>query len=71
MGEAMVRINKFMPIKLTIHDAVYGLAQFYKAEDMRQQLILELRKSPEWAKDCPLDAEAGYGQDMSFKMSKL
>jgi DNA polymerase I-like protein with 3'-5' exonuclease and polymerase domains len=71
MGEAMVRIHKRYPIVLTIHDACYSVVPEQEAEDARRFIITELRKAPEWAEGIPLDAEGGFGKDLSFKMSKL
>lgn len=71
MGEAMVRIHKRYPIVLTIHDACYSVVPEHEAEEARRFIITELRKAPEWAENIPLDAEGGFGKDLSFKMSKL
>ena len=71
MGEAMVRINKKYPAALTIHDAVYCVVPEEEAEEAKRFIITELRVPPAWAKGCPLDAEGGYGRDLSFKMKKL
>lgn len=71
MGEAMVRIHKRYPIVLTIHDACYSVVPEQEAEYARRFIITELRKAPEWAEGIPLDAEGGFGKDLSFKMSKL
>ena len=71
MGEAMVRIHKRYPVALTIHDAVYCVVPEEEAEEARRFIITELRKEPEWAPGIPLDAEGGYGQNLSFKMTKL
>ncbi len=71
MGEAMVRINKRYPVALTIHDAVYCVVPEHEAEEARRFIITELRKEPSWAPGIPLDAEGGYGENLSFKMTKL
>lgn len=71
MGEAMVRIHKRYPVALTIHDAVYCVVPEEEAEDARRFIITELRKAPAWAPNIPLDAEGGYGKNLSFKMTKL
>lgn len=71
MGEAMVRINKRYPVALTIHDAVYCVVPEAEADEARRFIITELRVPPTWAQDIPLDAEGGYGDDLSFKMKKL
>ena len=71
MGEAMVRVNKKYPVGLTIHDALYCVVRAEEAKQARVDIITELRKSPVWLPNMPLDAEGGYGSDLSFKMKKL
>jgi hypothetical protein len=71
MGEAMVRVNKVYPVGLTIHDALYCVFRVEEAEQARVDIITELRKAPTWLPNMPLDAEGGYGEDLSFKMKKL
>lgn len=71
MGEAMVRVNRKYPVALTIHDAVYCVVPTEQAEEARRFIITELRKAPSWLPGIPLDAEGGYGEDLSFKMKKL
>ena len=71
MGEAMVRINKKYPAALTIHDAVYCVVPEEEADEAKRFIITELRVPPVWASGLPLDAEGGYGRDLSFKMKKL
>lgn len=71
MGEAMVRVNKKYPVGLTIHDALYCVVRAEEAEQARVDIITELRKAPTWLPNMPLDAEGGYGEDLSFKMKKL
>jgi len=67
----MVRVNKLYPAGLTIHDAVYCAVRAEEAEQARVDIITELRKAPDWLPDMPLDAEGGFGNDLSFKMTKL
>lgn len=71
MGEAMVRVNKKYPVGLTIHDALYCTVPSEEAEGVVSFIVSELRKSPEWLPNMPLDAEGGYGEDLSFKMKKV
>lgn len=71
MGEAMVRVHKAYPIALTIHDALYVVVPEEEAEEARRFIIKELRKTPEWLPNTPLDAEGGIGDSLSFKMEKL
>lgn len=71
MGEAMVRVNKKYRVALTIHDALYCVVPEAEAEEARRFIITEMRKAPSWLPGIPLDAEGGYGDDLSFKMTKL
>lgn len=71
MGESMVRVHKRYPVGLTIHDALYCAVRAEEAEQARIDIITELRKAPAWLPDMPLDAEGGFGEDLSFKMKKL
>jgi DNA polymerase len=71
MGEAMVRVHKRYPIGLTIHDALYCAVRAEEADQARIDIITELRKAPTWLPNMPLDAEGGFGSDLSFKMKKL
>jgi len=71
MGEAMVRIDKSIPVALTIHDAVYCVVPESEVESTKQLIVSELKKEPSWAPGLPLDAECGSGESLSFKMSKL
>ena len=71
MGEDMVRVNKLYPVALTIHDAVYCVVDDSKAEQAVRDIVTELRKAPAWLADMPLDAEGGYGKNLSFKMKKV
>ena len=71
MGEAMVRVNKKYPVGLTIHDSLYFVIQSEQADEALFFIVEELRKAPVWLPNMPLDAEGGYGNDMSFKMHKV
>jgi DNA polymerase len=71
MGESMVRVHKRYPIGLTIHDALYCAVRAEEADQARIDIITELRKAPTWLPNMPLDAEGGFGSDLSFKMKKL
>lgn len=71
MGEDMVRVHKRYPVSLTIHDAIYCAVKEDEAEQAVRDIVTELRKSPAWLPNMPLDAEGGYGKDLSFKMKKV
>ena len=71
MGEAMVRIHKTYPVALTIHDAVYCVVPEEQAEKALRDIIIEMRCPPTWAPGIVLDAEGGYGKNLSFKMKKV
>lgn len=71
IAEAMLRIEKKYRILLTIHDAVYLLAQEDKADSVLRFVIEQLRVPPVWMPDIPLDAEGGFGRSLDFKMGKI
>lgn len=71
IAEAMLRIEKKHRILLTIHDAVYLLAQEDKADAVLRFVIEQLRVPPVWMPDIPLDAEGGFGRSLDFKMGKI
>ena len=71
MGEAMVRIHKRYPVALTIHDACYLVVPEAEADTALKFVIQELKREPAWAPGIPLDAEGGYGNNLSFKMGKV
>lgn len=71
MGEAMVRIHKRYPVALTIHDACYLVVPEADADTALKFVIQELKREPAWAPGIPLDAEGGYGANLSFKMGKV
>lgn len=71
MGEAMVRIHKKYPVALTIHDACYLVVPEAEADTALKFVIQELKREPVWAPGIPLDAEGGYGNNLSFKMGKV
>jgi hypothetical protein len=71
MGEAMVRVHKKYPVGLTIHDALYGIVPTEQSLEAMKFIVEELRKPPEWLPNIPLDAECGFGDNLSFKMKKL
>jgi DNA polymerase len=71
MGEAMVRVHKKYPVGLTIHDALYGIVPTEQSLEAMKFIVEELRRPPEWLPNIPLDAECGFGDNLSFKMKKL
>lgn len=71
MGEAMVRVHKKYPVGLTIHDALYGVVPTENVLEAMSFIVEELRRPPEWMPGIPLDAECGFGDNLSFKMKKL
>lgn len=71
MAEAMVRIGKRYPVALTIHDACYLVVEEHEADEALQFVIRNMKQAPAWMPDIPLDAEGGYGKDLSFKMKKV
>lgn len=65
MGEQMLAISKKYPIVLTVHDAVYILAEQSEAESAMEFVLKEMRTPPAWMPDIPLDAEAAFGSTLA------
>lgn len=61
MGEQMITIGKKYSIVLTVHDAVYILADRDEAPQAMQYMLDVMRTPPAWMPDIPLDAEAAFG----------
>jgi DNA polymerase I-like protein with 3'-5' exonuclease and polymerase domains len=64
MGEAMARINKKYPIKLTVHDSCYVVVPEDEAQTAYDFMMAEMTKSPIWAPGLPLAAEGGIGDNL-------
>lgn len=64
MGEAMARINKKYPIRLTVHDSCYVVVPEDKAQEAYDFIMVEMTKSPTWAPGLPLAAEGGIGNNL-------
>lgn len=64
MGEAMERINKKYPIRLTVHDSCYVVVPEDEAQEAYDFIMAEMTKSPVWAPGLPLAAEGGIGNNL-------
>lgn len=62
IGDQLVKIAKYYPVVLTVHDAIACLApreEVFTALDLVQEVM---RSVPEWAAGLPLNCEAGYNE---------
>lgn len=64
MGDAMVRINKRYPIKLTVHDSCIIIVPEEEAQIAYDFVQNEIIKTPIWAPGLPLAAEGGIGNTL-------
>ena len=64
MGEAMARINKKYPIKISVHDSCYVVVPEDEAQAAYDFMMAEMTKSPVWAPGLPLAAEGGIGDNL-------
>lgn len=64
LAERLPIIRKRYPIKLTIHDANYILADEGKAGPALAWMIKQMITPPDWMPDIPLDAEGGWGRTL-------
>ena len=71
MGESMVRVHKNYPVGLTIHDALYCSVENSQIMEAMKLIVENLRRAPKWMPGIPLDAECGFGDNISFKMKPL
>ena len=71
MGESMVRVHKKYPVGLTIHDALYCSVENSQIMEAMKLIVENLRRAPKWMPGIPLDAECGFGDNISFKMKPL
>lgn len=64
MGEAMARINKVYPIRLTVHDSCVVVVPEDGAQKAYDFMMAELIKTPIWAPNLPLAAEGNIGDNI-------
>jgi hypothetical protein len=61
IGEQMLLIAKRYKVVLTVHDSIACCVPYYEADDCKAYVEECMRWTPEWAKDLPVDCEAGIG----------
>ena len=61
IGEQMLLIAKRYKVVLTVHDSIACCVPYYEADYCKAYVEECMRWTPEWAKDLPVDCEAGIG----------
>jgi len=64
MGEAIVKISKRYPVKLTVHDSCYVVVPEDEAQEAYDFMMTEMTRTPEWAPGLPLAAEGSIGSNL-------
>ena len=64
MGEAIVRISKRYPVKLTVHDSCYVVVPEDEAQEAYDFMMAEMTRTPDWAPGLPLAAEGSIGSNL-------
>lgn len=62
IGEQMLRVAKKYRVVMTVHDAIGCIVPENEADTGKEYVELCMRLRPEWAKDLPLNCEAGVGR---------
>jgi DNA polymerase len=62
IGEQMLMIAKKYKVVMTVHDAVACIAPKAEVESAKEYVEMCMRMRPKWARDLPLNCEAGYGK---------
>lgn len=65
MGEGLLRIQKFTPVRLTIHDAAYWMAPDAEAEVSLARGIACITAPIRYCPGLPLAAEGAYGKTLA------
>jgi len=64
MGEAIVKISKRYPVKLTVHDSCYVVVPEDEAQEAYDFMMTEMTRTPDWAPGLPLAAEGSIGSNL-------
>ena len=64
MGEAIVKISKRYPVKLTVHDSCYVVVPEDEAQEAYDFMMAEMTRTPDWAPGLPLAAEGSIGSNL-------
>jgi DNA polymerase len=62
IGEQMLRVAKKYKVAMTVHDAIGCIVPANEAQTGKEFVELCMRIRPEWAKELPLNCEAGVGK---------
>jgi DNA polymerase len=62
MSDAMLRIDRELPVVMHVHDEIAVLAPESQAQETLDFMIAEMTKAPSWCPTIPLAAEGGYDQ---------
>lgn len=60
IGEQMVKINKIVPVTLTVHDSIVPIAPASEAEGIVKEIERIMSTAPDWAPGLPLACEIKY-----------
>jgi DNA polymerase len=62
IGEQMLMVAKKYKVVMTVHDAIACIVPEHEVETAKEYVELCMRLRPKWAKELPLNCEAGYGR---------
>jgi len=62
IGDQMLLIAKKYRVVMTVHDAIACIVPKDEVERAKEYVEVCMRIRPEWAKELPLNCEAGYGE---------
>jgi len=63
IGEQMLMVAKKYKVVMTVHDAIALIAPEHEVETAKEYVELCMRLRPKWARELPLNCEAGYGKN--------
>lgn len=62
IGDQMLLVAKKYKVAMTVHDAIGCVVPEAEVETAKEYVELCMRIRPQWAKELPLNCEAGYGK---------
>ena len=62
IGEQMLMVAKKYKVVMTVHDAIACIVPEHEVETAKEYVELCMRLRPKWARELPLNCEAGYGR---------
>jgi hypothetical protein len=62
IGEQMLMVAKKYKVVMTVHDAIASIVPEHEVETAKEYVELCMRLRPKWARELPLNCEAGYGR---------